>query len=54
MLKILDIRNFTLIGHLTMQFYPGFSVIPERQEQERASSSVPSASCSAIGLTSDR
>ena len=27
MLKILDIRNFTLIGHLTMQFYPGFSVI---------------------------
>ena len=27
MLKILDIRNFTLIDHLTMQFYPGFSVI---------------------------
>lgn len=27
MLKILDIKNFTLIDHLTMQFYPGFSVI---------------------------
>lgn len=27
MLKILDIKNFTLIDHLQMQFYPGFSVI---------------------------
>lgn len=27
MLKKLDIRNFTLIDHLEMQFYPGFSVI---------------------------
>ena len=27
MLKILDIKNFTLIDHLVMQFYPGFSVI---------------------------
>ena len=27
MLKILDIRNFTLIDHLEMLFYPGFSVI---------------------------
>lgn len=27
MLKILDIKNFTLIDHLEMQFYPGFSVI---------------------------
>lgn len=27
MLKILDIKNFTLIDHLKMQFYPGFSVI---------------------------
>lgn len=27
MLKKLDIRNFTLIDHLEMSFYPGFSVI---------------------------
>lgn len=27
MLKKLDIRNFTLIGHLEMALYPGFSVI---------------------------
>ena len=27
MLKKLDIRNFTLIDHLEMRFYPGFSVI---------------------------
>lgn len=27
MLKTLDIKNFTLIDHLQMQFYPGFSVI---------------------------
>lgn len=27
MLKLLDIKNFTLIDHLQMQFYPGFSVI---------------------------
>ena len=27
MLKILDIKNFTLIDHLQMQFFPGFSVI---------------------------
>lgn len=27
MLKTLDIKNFTLIHHLKMQFYPGFSVI---------------------------
>ena len=27
MLKKLDIRNFTLIDHLEMLFYPGFSVI---------------------------
>lgn len=27
MLKTLDIKNFTLIDHLQMQFYPGFTVI---------------------------
>ena len=27
MLKILDIKNLTLIDHLQVQFFPGFSVI---------------------------
>ena len=27
MLKKLDIKNFTLIDHLEMDFFPGFSVI---------------------------
>lgn len=27
MLKLLDIKNFTLIDHMQMRFYPGFSVI---------------------------